>query len=74
LCAAIQAAGLEDALNTATFTVFAPNNEAFEKLGEAAIAYLLEPANRALLENILLFHAVPEVIQKSQLRCTELIR
>lgn len=59
LGAAIKAAGLEDALNGAgPFTVFAPTDAAFEKLGKEKIAELLKPENKEKLASILKFHVI----------------
>ncbi len=61
LVTAVQAAGLDSVLADpeATFTVFAPTNDAFAALGEETIAALLGDIDT--LSNILLFHLVPEV-------------
>ncbi|MEZ5965455.1 MAG: fasciclin domain-containing protein [Planctomycetota bacterium] len=60
LVAAVKAAGLADALmGDGPFTVLAPTDEAFAKLGERKIAALLEPANRELLASILKYHVIP---------------
>ena len=60
LVAAVQAAGLVETLKgEGPFTVFAPNDKAFEKLGEDAIADLLKPENKAKLTAILTYHVVP---------------
>lgn len=61
LVTAVQAAGLDSVLADpeATFTVFAPTNDAFAALGEETIAALLGDIDT--LSNILLFHVVPEV-------------
>jgi uncharacterized surface protein with fasciclin (FAS1) repeats len=59
LVAAVKAAGLVEALKgDGPFTVFAPTDEAFAKLGDDTIASLLEPANRDQLTNILKYHVV----------------
>ncbi len=59
LVAAVQAAGLADALKgEGPFTVFAPNDAAFAKLPKSAIEDLLEPGNRAKLTSILTYHVV----------------
>lgn len=62
LCAALAATNLTTELEDmdTNMTLFAPTNEAFEKLGDAAIDYLLED-NLELLTNLLLFHTVPDV-------------
>ena len=60
LATAIQAAGLVKTLRgTGPFTVFAPTNEAFDKLPEGTVQSLLEPANRQQLVDILTYHVVP---------------
>jgi transforming growth factor-beta-induced protein len=57
LVAAVQAAGLVDTLKgEGPFTVFAPTDAAFTKLGKATIDGLL--ANPEQLKSILLYHAV----------------
>ncbi|MCC6987350.1 MAG: fasciclin domain-containing protein [Acidobacteria bacterium] len=59
LLTAAKAAGLADTLATGgPFTVFAPTDEAFGKLGKDAIADLLKPENKAKLAAILKFHVV----------------
>jgi len=60
LIAAVQAAGLVDALKgEGPFTVFAPTDEAFAKLPEGTIAELLKPENKERLTAILTYHVVP---------------
>jgi transforming growth factor-beta-induced protein len=55
--AAIQAAGLVDTLKgDGPFTVFAPTNEAFEKLPKGTVDDLLKPENKDKLTKILTFH------------------
>jgi transforming growth factor-beta-induced protein len=59
LVAAVQAAGLVDALKgEGPFTVFAPSDEAFAKLPAGTVESLLEPKNRDLLVSILKYHVV----------------
>ena len=59
LVAAVQAAGLVDALKGAgPFTVFAPVNDAFENLPAGTVETLLKPENKALLTKILTYHVV----------------
>ncbi len=63
LLTAATAAGLADTLATGgPFTVFAPTDEAFAKLGEKTIADLLKPENKAKLAGILGYHVVPGVV------------
>lgn len=57
LVAAFQAAELDDDLEGAgPFTVFAPTDDAFEKLPAGTIEFLLEPVNKSILSDILLYH------------------
>ncbi|MHA7842108.1 MAG: fasciclin domain-containing protein [Winogradskyella sp.] len=60
LVAAVQAAGVENALvNVGPLTVFAPNNEAFAKIDEATLNDLLKPENKSKLALILTNHVAP---------------
>jgi uncharacterized surface protein with fasciclin (FAS1) repeats len=60
LVAAVQAAGLVDALKgEGPFTVFAPNDAAFAALPEGTVENLLKPENRNQLTAILTYHVVP---------------
>lgn len=57
LVAALKAADLVNALaNAGPFTVFAPNNAAFEKLPAGTVDDLLKPANKAKLTDVLTHH------------------
>lgn len=59
LVAAVQAAGLVDALKAdGPLTVFAPTDEAFAKLPEGTVESLLEPENLDQLQAILTYHVV----------------
>lgn len=59
LVAAVKAAGLVETLKSdGPFTVFAPTNEAFDKLPAGTVNNLLEPANKATLTKILTYHVV----------------
>jgi uncharacterized surface protein with fasciclin (FAS1) repeats len=59
LVAAVQAAGLADALKKpGPFTVFAPTDEAFAKLPAGTVESLLKPENKDQLTSILLYHVV----------------
>lgn len=67
LVAAIGAADLAGTLNsTGPFTVFAPTNEAFEKLPPSTLENLLQPENRSQLIQILTYHVVPGKYTASQ--------
>lgn len=69
LVTAVQAAGLEDALRgDGPLTVFAPTNEAFDKLPEGLVAELLMPENVALLQELLLYHVTEGDIRSTDLR------
>jgi uncharacterized surface protein with fasciclin (FAS1) repeats len=59
LVAAVQAAGLVETLKSAgPFTVFAPTNEAFNKLPAGTVETLVKPENKATLTKILTYHVV----------------
>lgn len=60
LVAAVKAAGLVDTLEgPGPFTVFAPTNEAFDKLPPNTVPTLLQPANKPTLVKVLTYHVVP---------------
>ena len=60
LVSAVQAAGLAETLSgTGPFTVFAPDNAAFEKIPAATRDSLMAPAGKADLTSILTYHVVP---------------
>jgi len=59
LVAAVKAAGLVATLESkGPFTVFAPTNEAFEKLPAGTVDTLLKPENKEKLSGILTYHVV----------------
>ncbi len=59
LVAAVQAAGLADTLSgPGPFTVFAPTNEAFNKLPTDTVPTLLKPENKDTLTSVLTYHVV----------------
>lgn len=59
LVAAVKAAGLVETLEgKGPFTVFAPTNEAFNKLPKGTVETLLKPENIKTLQNILTYHVV----------------
>jgi len=69
LVAAVQAAGLENALvNAGPLMVFAPTNAAFDALPEGTVATLLEPENKGALANILKYHVTPGNYSKDFLK------
>jgi uncharacterized surface protein with fasciclin (FAS1) repeats len=60
LVAAVQAAGLVDALKAdGPLTVFAPTDEAFAKLPAGTVETLLRPENKGQLIAILTYHVAP---------------
>ena len=59
LVAAVKAAGLVETLESpGPFTVFAPTNEAFNKLPAGTVDTLLKPENKATLTKVLTYHVV----------------
>jgi uncharacterized surface protein with fasciclin (FAS1) repeats len=59
LVAAVQAAGLAETLSgEGPFTVFAPTNEAFDRLEPGTVETLLMPENKEMLVKILTCHVV----------------
>src|SRR6201993_2324454 len=59
LVAAVKAAGLVETLQGAgPFTVFAPTNEAFNKLPAGTVDTLLKPENKSTLTKVLTYHVV----------------
>jgi uncharacterized surface protein with fasciclin (FAS1) repeats len=59
LVAAVKVAGLVETLQSAgPFTVFAPTNEAFNKLPAGTVETLTKPENKATLTKILTYHVV----------------
>ncbi len=59
LVAALKAAGLVETLKgDGPFTIFAPTNDAFDKLPEGTLVSLLKPENKDQLTSILTYHVV----------------
>jgi uncharacterized surface protein with fasciclin (FAS1) repeats len=68
LVAAVKAAGLVDTLEgTGPFTVFAPTNEAFEKLPAGTVDTLLKPENKDALVKVLTYHVVAGKVSSKEL-------
>jgi uncharacterized surface protein with fasciclin (FAS1) repeats len=67
LVAAVEAAGLEDTLNSGTFTVFAPTDEAFAALPAGTVENLLKPENRDQLVALLTRHVVADKVTAAML-------
>ena len=64
LVAAIKAADLVGALQgDGPFTVFAPTNQAFDKLPDGTLTTLLKPENKGQLAGILTYHVVPAKLE-----------
>ena len=67
--ATIKAVGLAQTLaRTGPFTIFAPDNAAFDKLPAGTVATLLKPENRATLTALLSYHVVPGALTAKDLR------
>jgi uncharacterized surface protein with fasciclin (FAS1) repeats len=59
LTAAIEAAGFAESFRDGgPYTVFAPTDAAFAKLGDEKLSELLKPENREMLRSILRYHVV----------------
>jgi len=68
LVAAVKAAGLVDTLSgPGPFTVFAPTNDAFDKLPAGTVDTLLKPENKPTLTKILTYHVVPGTLTAKDL-------
>jgi len=68
LVEAVKAAGLVDALsNAGPFTVFAPTNEAFNKLPAGTLANLMKPEKKDDLIDILQYHVSVGVYKEDML-------
>jgi uncharacterized surface protein with fasciclin (FAS1) repeats len=63
---ALKATGLDQILaSKGPYTVFAPTNAAFAKLGTAKLNDLMKPENKAELTQILTYHVVPQNLPNS---------
>ena len=68
LVAAVKAAGLVDTLEgPGPFTVFAPTNQAFDKLPAGMVDSLFKPENKSLLTKVLTYHVVAGRLSSSDL-------
>ena len=76
LAAALAAVGLVGALSDtgAEFTVFAPTNGAFKNLPLGVLPFLLSEEGSDLLEEILLYHVVDEIITSADLEAGDKIK
>lgn len=69
LVAAVKAAGLAETLSgKGPFTVFAPTNEAFDKLPKGTVETLLKPEMKKDLTGILTYHVVPGKYKAADLK------
>jgi uncharacterized surface protein with fasciclin (FAS1) repeats len=69
LVAAVKAAGLAETLSgTGPFTVFAPTNEAFDKLPKGTVESLLKPEMKKDLTDVLTYHVVPGTFKAADLK------
>jgi len=72
LLAAVQAAGLVDALEgKGPFTVFAPNDDAFKKLPAGTVDTLLKPENKDKLTKILTYHVLAAKVLAADVKAGE---
>jgi uncharacterized surface protein with fasciclin (FAS1) repeats len=75
LVAAVKAAGLVETLKGAgPFTVFAPTNEAFNKLPAGTVDKLLKPEMKKDLTNILTYHVVSGAYKSSDLKDGQMLK
>jgi uncharacterized surface protein with fasciclin (FAS1) repeats len=69
LVSALKAGGYVDALsNAGPFTVFAPTNDAFDKLPKGTLEDLTKPENKLKLQDILEYHVYVGVIRESMIQ------
>jgi uncharacterized surface protein with fasciclin (FAS1) repeats len=69
LVKAVQAADLVSTLSgPGPFTVFAPTNEAFDRLAPGTVDTLLKPENKPSLIKVLTYHVVPGAITAREIR------
>ena len=70
---AIATAGLTERFS-GNFTVFAPTDEAFNKLPQDKVTDLFKPENRDYLKNLLLLHVVPGTLRVDELKKREALK
>ena len=69
LVSAIKAADLADTLSgTGPFTVFAPTDDAFDKLPAGTVENLLKPENKQKLRDLLTYHVVPGKVMAADVK------
>ncbi|MEM7591749.1 MAG: fasciclin domain-containing protein [Cyanobacteria bacterium P01_A01_bin.83] len=69
LVKAVGAAELAETLSdsSASYTVFAPTDEAFSQLPDGALEYLLMPENKEVLQQVLSYHVLPSEVTSSEI-------
>lgn len=68
----VNQAQLKDLFNgTGPFTVFAPTDDAFKKLGKNKLDHLLKPENRDELSTLLIYHVIPGKYMSKGLKTRE---
>jgi uncharacterized surface protein with fasciclin (FAS1) repeats len=72
---AIKTAGLGGKLaGDQDFTIFAPTNEAFDKLPKERLDNLLKPVNHEQLRNLMMLHIVPGTLDADALKKAQAIK
>jgi uncharacterized surface protein with fasciclin (FAS1) repeats len=75
LVKALGAAGLADkAKGAGPYTVFAPDNVAFDKLPTGTLTTLLQPANKKKLANLLSYHVVSGNVMAADLKDGQVVK
>merc|ERR1712134_195840 len=76
LVAAVVAGDLVETLSNpdASFTVFAPTNEAFGALPDGTLDSLMKPENKAQLVDILTYHVLPEQVLSTDLKSFQSVK
>ena len=57
--------------SSASYTVFAPTDEAFSQLPEGTLEYLLKPENQEVLQRVLSYHVLPQKVTSSEISSGE---
>ena len=71
----VSASGLDNVLSgSGPFTVFAPNDLAFEKLEKGVLENLLKPENKAKLADVLNYHVVSGKVHFKDLKDGEKLK
>ncbi|AEA43937.1 fasciclin domain-containing protein [Fluviicola taffensis] len=75
LVAAVKAAGLVETLKgEGPFTVFAPTNEAFNKLPKGTVESLLKAENKGKLTSVLTYHVVAGSLKAGDLKAGQTLK